>query len=165
MGCLLHAGAAGCDDLSVSEPLALAHSPGSGPDSFAGTMAAFRSWGLITIGALIVVAALWFWAPRLWSRWTKRDQLRRILRGDRDVNDARLLYERMLESMARRGFQKPAWFTPVEFARHLPVAEREQVDAFTTAYNEVRFGGDSEGVLRLAQILEGIENQGLKAQS
>jgi protein-glutamine gamma-glutamyltransferase len=129
-----------------------------GTESFAAVLSSLRSWGLITVGALVLVAAFWFLAPRLWSRWSKREQLRRIRQGSSDSSDARLLYERMLESMARRGFQKPAWFTPVEFARHLPVAEREQVDAFTTAYNEVRFGGDSEGALRLVRILEGIEN-------
>ncbi len=130
----------------------------SGTESFGAVLAEFRSWGLITVGGVLAVAAFWFLGPRLKRQWTKREQLRRIRRGDSDASDARLLYERMLESMARRGFQKPAWFTPVEFARHLPVTERDQINAFTTAYNEVRFGGDSEGAVRLVRILESIES-------
>jgi hypothetical protein len=60
--------------------------------------------------------------------------------------------------MARRGFQKPAWFTPTEFARNLPEAERERVGTFTVAYNEVRFGGDRHaGAARLTQMLKSLE--------
>ena len=59
--------------------------------------------------------------------------------------------------MARRGFQKPAWFTPAEFARNLPPGERERVGSFTDAYNEVRFGGDSGGAARLKEMLETMD--------
>jgi hypothetical protein len=66
----------------------------------------------------------------------------------------------MLESLARRGFQKPAWFTPAEFARNLPESEKERIGRFTAAYNEVRFGGDPSGAARLAQMLENLESAG-----
>ena len=33
--------------------------------------------------------------------------------------DATLLYERMLQIARRHGYQKPAWFTPAEFAASL----------------------------------------------
>ena len=60
--------------------------------------------------------------------------------------------------MANRGFQKPAWFTPMEFARNLPPGERERVGTFTAAYNEIRFGGcRPDGAARLTQMLESLE--------
>jgi hypothetical protein len=64
----------------------------------------------------------------------------------------------MLETMARRGFQKPAWFTPAEFARNLPDRERDTIDAFTSAYNRMRFGGDPGGASRMAEMLERLES-------
>jgi hypothetical protein len=64
----------------------------------------------------------------------------------------------MLEALALRGFQKPPWFTPMEFARTLPEGERERVGLFTVAYNEVRFGGDPAGAARLAQMLPSLKN-------
>jgi hypothetical protein len=63
----------------------------------------------------------------------------------------------MLESMAGRGFQKPAWFTPLEFARTLPAGERERIGEFTKAYNEVRFGADPAGAARLVELLDSLE--------
>jgi hypothetical protein len=118
-------------------------------------------WWLVAavVGALIAIVWRVRW-PRLWNRWDARRRMRKIRRGEGTANDARVLYERMLESMARRGFQKPAWFTPLEFARNLPVDERERIGSFTAAYNEVRFGGDPAGAARLAQMLEGMDGVG-----
>ena len=65
-----------------------------------------------------------------------RKLMRKIQSGEGSANDARvLLGERMLGSMEQRGFQKPAWLTPMEFARTLPAkgSERERVGAFTEA--------------------------------
>jgi hypothetical protein len=84
--------------------------------------------------------------------------MRKIRRGEATADDAVLLYERMLSTMARRGFQKPAWFTPLEFARNLPERERGIVDTFTSTYNRVRFGGDPGGASRMAEILADMES-------
>ena len=118
-------------------------------------------WWLIALAAGAVIAIVWRvrW-PRLWNQWDARRRMRKIRRGEGTANDARILYERMLESMVRRGFQKPAWFTPMEFARNLPAGERERIGRFTTAYNEVRFGGDPAGTARLAQMLESMDGAG-----
>jgi hypothetical protein len=35
-------------------------------------------------------------------------------------SDATLLYTRMLEVLHSRGYEKPAWYTPIEFAAYLP---------------------------------------------
>jgi protein-glutamine gamma-glutamyltransferase len=126
----------------------------------AGRFPGLRYWLLFGLAlGVIKLLSLVRW-KRLWSQWDARQRMRKIRRGEGTANDASVLYERMLESMARRGFQKPAWFTPMEFARNLPVGERERIGSFTAAYNEVRFGGDPGGAARLAQMLEGMEGVG-----
>jgi transglutaminase-like putative cysteine protease len=127
------------------------------PNLFA---AGWRSWLFL----LVTIATAAFGAkfgPGLWRRWIAGSRMRKLMRkihsGGGTASDARLLYERMLESVEKRGFQKPAWFTPTEFARNLPAKERERVGAFTEAYNEIRFGNDPGGVARLAAMLETME--------
>ncbi len=66
----------------------------------------------------------------------------------------------MLEILARRGFQKPPWFTPIEFARHLPAGENSRVVEFTEVYNSIRFGGDRSATSRLAELLQQFERTG-----
>ena len=73
------------------------------------------------------------------------------------ASDASILYERMLEILARRGFEKPGWFTPAEFARHLPAEENRRVAEFTEVYNSIRFGGDLSATTRLAGLLQEFE--------
>jgi transglutaminase-like putative cysteine protease len=115
-------------------------------------------WGSWLLAAVALAAAFRIFGPRLWRQWKARKRIRRIRCGEGTASDARMLYEQMLESMARRGFQKPAWFTPMEFARTLPPGERERIGEFTAAYNEVRFGGDHPaGAARLTQMLKSME--------
>ena len=66
----------------------------------------------------------------------------------------------MLEALARRGYEKPAWFTPLEFARTLPPSEKQRIVEFTAAYNEVRFGNDAAGAARLTGMLESMNARG-----
>lgn len=99
------------------------------------------------------------YAPAWWLWWTRRRRLQRARRGDVDASDATVLYERMLLLLARRGFQKPAWLTPQEFARVLPPSELALlVEDLTAAYNQVRFGGRSDAAPRMAQLLQRIEH-------
>jgi hypothetical protein len=122
------------------------------------TLTAAGVWTSCLLATVVLAAFLRIFGPRLWRRWNAGQQIRRIRAGEGTPSDARLLYERMLETLARRGFQKPAWFTPAEFARTLPAGERERVGEFTATYNEVRFGGDSAaGAQRLAQMLDSLE--------
>jgi transglutaminase-like putative cysteine protease len=123
-----------------------------------GTLAWLRSRGTAALALVVVFALCGIACPPLWRRWHTRERLRRIRRGDATAGDAVLLYRRMLETMARRGFQKPAWFTPAEFARNLPDRERDTIDAFTSAYNRMRFGGDPGGASRMAEMLERLES-------
>jgi protein-glutamine gamma-glutamyltransferase len=108
--------------------------------------------------ALVAIALLgWFVGP--WVLILVRTRLRvaRVRRGEASAQDATLLYRRMLRLARRRGYQKPPWFTPAEFASSLPPdAFGGAVGEFTAAYNALRFGQRSEGP-RLTALLERME--------
>jgi len=118
---------------------------------------AARTWGAVIPAVILIAGALLFFGPRYWREWRGKVRLRQIIRSGGSPSDAGILYERMLDVLARRGFQKPPWFTPIEFARHLPVAENAQVVEFTQVYNSVRFGGDRSATSRLAELLQQFE--------
>jgi hypothetical protein len=118
------------------------------------------SRGAALLAALLFFAVLVRFVPRYWRVWRKKARLRQIIRTGGSPADASVLYERMLEVLARRGFRKPPWFTPVEFARHLPVQEHIPVVEFTDVYNSIRFGGDRLATSRLAKLLQDLERTG-----
>jgi hypothetical protein len=111
-------------------------------------------WAAWLLGVFLFTGIMVFAAPPLWRRWRKKLQVRRIARGGGQPSDATLLYRHMLDLLERRGFEKPVWFTPREFARHLPAAENEQVTRFTALYNSARFGGAASGTEQLAALLQ-----------
>ncbi|HVY91583.1 MAG TPA: DUF3488 and transglutaminase-like domain-containing protein [Bryobacteraceae bacterium] len=118
-------------------------------------------YGLLWIAAIVgALFLLHRFGPRALRQWRARTRIRKILSGHGTPNDAAVVYEQMLESLARRGFEKPAWFTPLEFVRTLPPSEKERISAFTAAYNEVRFGGDTAGAARLTSMLESMNARG-----
>ena len=89
-----------------------------------------------------------------------RLRVQRVRRGQASVADATLLYRRMLHILKRRGYQKPAWFTPAEFAASLPRTELGlAVAEFTAAYNALRFGGYTGAAPRLTVLLDRLEEQ------
>jgi hypothetical protein len=82
-----------------------------------------------------------------------------VRRGEASIADATLLYERMLHLMHRRGYQKPPWFTPAEFAASLPQTDLGQAVAeFTLTYNALRFGGQTQSAARLSVLLDRLEH-------
>jgi len=112
--------------------------------------------------AVFVGVAVWIWflAPPLIRRLRIRRRVQRVRQGQASSGDATLLYGRMLHVLKRRGYQKPAWFTPAEFAASLPHSElAAAVSEFTGAYNAVRFGGRTEVAPRLSVLLEALERQ------
>ncbi len=120
----------------------------------------FRRFGVRLLWVLL--AAFWIWAvvPRLVRLLRMHHRVRRVRRGQASVADATLLYERMLHLLKRRGYQKPAWFTPAEFASSLaPAPLRMAVDEFTATYNALRFGGRTEVAPRLSLLLDELERQ------
>jgi hypothetical protein len=115
-------------------------------------------WWLLALACGVVGA---WCAPKLWRGWRTRLGVWRLRRGQGSVADATLLYRRMLRLLKRRGYEKPAWFTPYEFACSLPPSEMGMlVLQFTSAYNALRFGGQAEAAVRLSALLEDLEGQG-----
>lgn len=109
--------------------------------------------------ALIVAfaVALVFAGPRALRSLRMLHRVRRVREGQVSAGDATILYQRMLDVLRSRGFQKPAWFTPREFAASLPAETGMLVDQFTAAYNDVRFGGKLDAAPRLTLLLEELE--------
>jgi len=109
--------------------------------------------------ALLVafVGALVLGGPRALRSLRMLHRVRRVRDGQASAGDATVLYERMLELLRHRGFQKPAWFTPREFAASLPAETGMLVDQFTAAYNDLRFGGKLDAAPRLTLLLEELE--------
>lgn len=121
-------------------------------------MAWARRFGLRV--AIVLTLGAWLWAlgPPLVRLLRMRRRVERVRRGEASVGDATLLYQRMLTVLKRRGYQKPAWFTPTEFAASLsgsPLAG--PVYEFTSAYNAVRFGGRTDVAPRLSALLDELE--------
>jgi hypothetical protein len=108
--------------------------------------------------AVLVIAigiGLWAMAPPLLRLFRIRQRVKRVRRGQASVADATLLYSRMLQIVKHHGYQKPAWFTPAEFAASLagsPIAG--PVREFTSAYNALRFGRRTEVAPRLSTLLD-----------
>jgi transglutaminase-like putative cysteine protease len=115
------------------------------------------------IRAAIVIAlglCLWTLGPPLLRLLRMRQRVERLRRGEASVADATLLYERMLHIVKHHGYQKPAWFTPAEFAESMTgSALAPPVREFTAAYNALRFGGRTEVAPRLSALLDELESR------
>jgi hypothetical protein len=111
-------------------------------------------------GALVLLGVCgWLFGPRLIGKTRLWTGVRRVRRGNAGRGDATLLYERMLLALKRRGYQKPPWFTPAEFAASLPPSPLGiAVGEFTATYNQWRFGGRAEISLHLSEILDRLEH-------
>ena len=93
-----------------------------------------------------------------WRWWKSRQQVLKVQRGEAEASDATMLYHRMLKVLRKRGIEKPPWVTPFEFARVLQEPSVAMLVAdFTAAYNELRFGGNSEAAGRIVTLLEQLE--------
>jgi transglutaminase-like putative cysteine protease len=117
-----------------------------------------RQFGMRIVWGIALAYSAWFGAPRLYRFLRLRRRVQRVRRGQASVGDATLLYERMLHALKRQGFQKPVWFTPLEFARSLPASQLgAAVREFTGAYNALRFGGRTTDAIRLSTLLDELE--------
>lgn len=117
-----------------------------------------RDMFVVLLGAAAVAFLGKFLKRDGWRWWTMRRRMLKVQRGDAHPSDATLLYERMLKALRRRGIEKPAWLTPSEFAHIVQEPELSLlVEDFTTAYNELRFGGNAEAAGRAFVLLERLE--------
>jgi transglutaminase-like putative cysteine protease len=110
------------------------------------------------VGALVLAGIAMY--GRRWFAMLGRWRLFRRARSGRNWHghEAAMLYERMLTTLARRGFTRASSQTPQEFAREIPQSElAELVRDLTVAYNQVRFGGERESAVRMVTLLERIE--------
>jgi hypothetical protein len=117
----------------------------------------WKSAGLL-LGSVLLAAGLGALLFAGWRAAEEKVRRKRIERGDVLQSDATVLYARMLAILARRGYAKPAWFTPLEFSRVLPPSEGAGlVREITTAYNELRFGGRRKAAGRMLAMVESLE--------
>jgi len=114
-----------------------------------------RRFGAWTAAAALLALGAWRFGPRAMRALLFRRRVERARRSVATAADATLLYRRMLAILERRGYHKPAWFTPAEFARSLPAGPlAAAVAEFTTAYNALRFGCRAPDRIRMGSLLE-----------
>ncbi len=120
----------------------------------------FKLYGLLILATIGFGCFLWRFGPPLVRMLRIRRRVDQVRRGHASVADATLLYERMLQILKRRGFQKPLWFTPAEFAASLPAtAMAARVAEFTATYNALRFGGRTEVAPQLSALLDELDRE------
>ncbi len=118
----------------------------------------FRFYAVIAFLAFVAATGR-YWVPRLAWWWHTRLQQRRFDSGKAKARDATVVYVRMLEYLRQRGYEKPSWVTPEEFAsmlRDTPYAQ--PVSELTTLYYQVRYGADRAQGARLFTVLETLES-------
>jgi hypothetical protein len=119
-----------------------------------------REYGTALLVLLIALIAVWLFGPRAWGWWQIQQRVQRVERGEPHASDATLLYTRMLDLLKKRGFEKPSWLTPAEFARLLPPSDTAiLVDSITRAYNEARYSGNALAASRIMILLEQLKAQ------
>ncbi len=117
-----------------------------------------KRYGLVLLGIAALALLIQQFGRDGWRWWNTRQRVLKVQRGEAEASDATLLYERMLRVLRRRGIEKPAWLTPFEFARVLQEPELSLlVEDLTAAYNELRFGRNSEAAGRMVGLLERLE--------
>lgn len=122
----------------------------------AGWDAVKRRWALAAAAALTVVLMAFLWPAlvRLAHRLASR---RRAERGQALSSDASLFYAQLLETLKKRGLEKPPWMTPREFAQGIAPGETARlVNEFTDAYNDLRFGARAEKAAELTRLLAAL---------
>ena len=111
----------------------------------------------VLLVAIIVIAVLC--GPSCWRGLLARRHARRLSRGNVGASDASLLYSRMLDILRRRGYEKPGWLTPNEFARILPPSPMAaSVQNITQLYHELRYAQRNDAGIRMVELLKELEN-------
>ena len=122
------------------------------------TMGWVRRYGVPILAGIALVVWAWYVGPPLIRRLRVRLRVQRVRRGQAIAGDATVLYERMLQILQRRGYHKPSWFTPAEFAASLPrPGLGVVVSEFTHTYNALRFGGRTDVAPQLSILLDELE--------
>jgi protein-glutamine gamma-glutamyltransferase len=114
-----------------------------------------RRCGPWLAAAILFAVGLWRFGPRSIRALRLRLRVRRAGRSPATAAGATLLYQRMLAIVAHRGYHKPPWFTPAEFAASIPAGPfAAAVAEFTATYNALRFGRRTPDRSRISTLLE-----------
>jgi hypothetical protein len=114
-----------------------------------------EAYGALVIAIAVASIIVWRFGRDFRSWFAARRRVSEASRGAARASDATLLYARMLKTLKRRGIEKPAWLTPLEFARVIPEPEISAlVQDFTDAYNDLRFGCNAAAAPHMMQIME-----------
>jgi transglutaminase-like putative cysteine protease len=114
-----------------------------------------RHFGLALAAAILLGVGLRMFGQRSLRALRLRLRVSRARRSPATAADATLLYQRMLAILARRGYHKPPWFTPAEFAASIPAGPlAAAVAEFTITYNALRFGHRIPDRPRIVTLLE-----------
>jgi hypothetical protein len=110
----------------------------------------------IAMAALFAMAfLLLFKGPSLWRAFMRLQLAGHPEKAPRAA--AELWYERMVQSLARKGWRKLPTQTPDEFARRIESeVVREQVGRFTLHYEWARFGESADHARMLPELYESV---------
>ncbi|MEO8368276.1 MAG: DUF3488 and transglutaminase-like domain-containing protein [Candidatus Solibacter sp.] len=119
-----------------------------------------RRYGWQMLAWAVALFAVGMSVGPLYRLLRMRRRVELVRRGQGSMADATLLYLRMLQILKQRGYQKPPWFTPAEFAASLPRSSLgESVGEFTHTYNALRFGGHSSAASKLSVLLDRMDRE------
>jgi hypothetical protein len=119
---------------------------------------------ILTSGAALIFGVLlWSFLPSLIDAIRRQYHLRRIRQEGAGASDAALLYMRMLDILRKRGYEKPGWLTPTEFASVIPESRTATlVQEFTALYQQLRYGNTrvpGDRMLVLLDELGGVKRR------
>jgi protein-glutamine gamma-glutamyltransferase len=107
---------------------------------------------------VILLAAAVLCGPRCWKALRAVMHVRRLSSGRVAASDAAILYNRMLDILRRRGYEKPGWLTPAEFAQILPPSPTAiVVRSITELYNELRYARRADAGMKMIELLKQLE--------
>ena len=119
-----------------------------------------RRFGPWLAAAILLGAGLRMFGARSIRAIRRRLRFSRARRNPATAADATLLYRRMLAILERRGYQKPPWFTPAEFAASIPAGPLAAAAAeFTATYYALRFGRRVPDRPRISSLLEELSRR------
>ena len=114
-----------------------------------------ESYGVLIVCAVVITMLVRRFGKDIRTWFEARRRVMKVGRGEARASDATLLYSRMLKLLKARGIEKPAWLTPLEFARVIPEPELSTlVQDFTDAYNDLRFGADVKAAPRMMRVID-----------
>lgn len=115
---------------------------------------------LAVLAGMVAICSALFWliAPIAKRALHRFRYARKIRQEGAAASDAAILYLHMLDILRKRGFEKPGWLTPHEFACVLPTSKTsELVHEFTALYQDLRYGGAGPAGERMLEVLQELE--------